>query len=69
VLPEFKEGEDVGVVTKLSHGPGLAFDAGPGFFIQFLGFQQGKGDIPVQQRVTGQVDLLLAALAQDPLTW
>ena len=46
---------------------GLASDAGAGDFIQALGLDEGKGHLPVQQSVLGQVDPLLAALAQEAL--
>ena len=65
VLAQVEDGHDVGVGAQPSHGLGLAGDARPGGLIQTLGVDQRKGDLAVEEGVVGQVDLLLAALAQE----
>ena len=42
-------------------------DPGPGLIIEFLGLEQGKGYVPVEQCIVGQVDPLLAPLAEESL--
>jgi len=48
-----------------AHGLGFTGDALPAFVIEAFGLDEGKGNVPVQQRVVRQIDLLLAALAQE----
>ena len=61
------DGHDVGVLRELGHDLGLAQDAGLGGVVEALGLEQGEGDVAVEDGVVGQVDLLLAALAQELL--
>ena len=42
-------------------------DALRGGVVEALGLDQGEGDVAVEQGVVGQVDLLLAALAEEAL--
>ena len=51
--------------AKASHGLSLAGDASAGDLVQALGLDQGEGYFPIQQGVLGQVDFLLATLAQE----
>ena len=46
---------------------GFPLYARSGGFIQALSLEKGKGYFPVQQSVLGQVDFLLAALAEETL--
>ena len=66
-LAQVKDRNDMGVGTKAAHGLGLPCDPCAGGFVQAVSLDQGKGDFTVQCRVLGQVDLLLAALAQETL--
>jgi hypothetical protein len=47
MLPEVKDGDDIGVVTKPSHGLSFTLDARSGFVIKLLSLYQSKGNIPV----------------------
>ena len=67
LLPEVEDGDDVGVCAETAHGLGLPGNPGAGGLVQTLGLDQGEGDFPVQGAVMGQVDELLAALAQELL--
>jgi hypothetical protein len=57
--------DDVRVVAESAHGLRLACDASAGGLIQALGLDQGEGNVAVEGRVVGEVDLLLAALAEE----
>jgi hypothetical protein len=39
----------------------------PGRFVYLFRLYQGEGDVPIQRNVVGEVDPLLAALAEEPL--
>ena len=43
---------------------GFSGGAGAGDLVQAFGLNEGKGHFPVQESVLGQVDLLLATLAE-----
>jgi hypothetical protein len=66
-LTQVKNGNNVGVGAQPAHGLGLTLDTGAGGFVQTVGLDQGERDFTVQGCVVGQVDFLLAALAQEPL--
>ncbi len=57
----------MGMGAEPSHGLGLSGDALAAHVVQALGLDEGEGDVAVQEGVVGQVDPLLAALAQEPL--
>jgi hypothetical protein len=61
------DGDDVGVVAEPAHGAGFPCDAHTGGFVYLFRLYQGEGDVPVQCGVVGEVDPLLAALAEEPL--
>ena len=61
------DGDDIGMVAESSHGLGFSGDAGAGRFIEFLGLDEGKGNVPVENCVVRQEDLLLAAFAEELL--
>ena len=50
-----------------SHSLGLPSDTGASCLVQALGLDEGEGDFSVEEGVVGQVDLLLATLAQEAL--
>jgi hypothetical protein len=65
MFPHIVDSNDVGVVTEPPHGPGFAADAGSRGIIQFLGLDEGKGNVPVQEGVMDEVDLLLPPLPEE----
>ncbi len=65
MLPYFEDSDDVGMRAEAAHGLRLPLDAGTAGVVQALGLDQGEGDVAVQLGVVGQVDLLLAALAEE----
>ena len=67
LITEVMYRQDVGVVAEPAHRLGLSGDAGPGGLVQSLGLDEREGHVPVQDAVVGQVDLLLAALAEELL--
>ena len=66
-MTKVEHGDDVRMRAEAAHGLGLAGDAGAGDVVQALGFNQREGYFPVQQGVLGQIDPLLASLAQKTL--
>ena len=66
LVTDIEHGNDVGVVAKATHGLSLTMDALAARVIETLGFDQGEGDIPIEQRVMGEIDALLAAFANQP---
>jgi hypothetical protein len=67
VASKVVDGHDVGVVAEPAHGLGLSHDAGAGDLVEAIGLDQGEGNVSIEDGVVGQEDLLLAALAQEPL--
>jgi len=67
VLSEVEDGGDMGVGAETTHSLGFAGDAAPGGIIECLGLDQSKGHVAVEEGVVGEVDLLLASLAQEAL--
>ena len=65
LLAQVEDGDDVGVGAEAAHGLGLALDAGSPWLIQAVGLDEGEGDVAVEQGVVGEVDALLAALAEE----
>jgi hypothetical protein len=55
------------MVAESPHGPSFAGDAGSGGVIQFLGLNEGKGDVTVKERIMDEEDLLLAPLPEELL--
>jgi len=51
--------------AEAAHRLGLAADAHAAGVVESLGLDQGEGDVAVEERVVGEVDLLLAALAEE----
>jgi hypothetical protein len=66
-VPEVEHRDDVGMGPEAPHSLGLAPDALPTDFVETLGLDERKGDVAVEQRVVGEIDLLLAALAEEAL--
>jgi hypothetical protein len=60
-------GHDIGMVAKPAHDLGFPAEAQASTIIQFLGFYQSKGHIPVQHLIMDKVDLLLASLPEELL--
>jgi len=67
LCPRVEHGDEVRMGAETAHCLGFAGNASAGYFVQTLGLDQGESHFPVQQRVLGQVDSLLAALAQESL--
>ena len=67
MLPQVEHGDDVGVRAEAAHSLRLPLDSGTAGGVEAFGLDQGEGDLAVQQGIVGQIDLLLAALAQEPL--
>jgi len=67
LLAQVEDGDDVGMATEAAHRLGLARDALAGGVVEAIGLDQGEGDVAVERRVVGEVDALLAALAQEAL--
>ena len=65
MVSDIEDSTNIGMVAETPHGLRFARDALAGAVVQFLGLDQGKRDIPVKQGVVGEVDLLLAALAEQ----
>ena len=65
LLAHVVDGDDVRVPAEAAHDSGLAVDALDADLVEALGLDQREGDIAVEQRVVGQIDLLLAAFAQE----
>ena len=65
MVAEVVDGNDMGVVAETPHCLGFAGNALSGIIVQLLGLYKGEGDIPIQYGIMGQVDLLLAALAEE----
>ena len=65
LLAEVEHGDDVGVGAEAAHRLGLAQDARPAGRVEALGLDQREGHLAVEERVAGEVDPLLAALAQQ----
>ena len=55
---------DVWVITQATHGLSFSSDASVGDLVQALSLDDGQSHVTVQGAVVGQIDLLLAALAQ-----
>ena len=66
VLAQVENGDDMGVGAQPAHGLGFSGYAGAAGLVQALGLDQGEGHLPVQCRVVGLVNPLLAAFAQEP---
>ena len=64
---QVEDGDYVGVGTQPAHGLGFPLYAFTRGVIKTLSLYQSEGNFPVQQRVLGQVDFLLAALSLEPL--
>ncbi len=67
LLAEVMDGNDVGVGAETPHRLSLTLDSLAGGVVEALGLDQGEGDIAVELGVVGQVDALLATLAQEAL--
>jgi hypothetical protein len=67
LLADVVDRDDVGVVAEPAHGLSLALDAEEALVVEPIGLDQGEGHLPVELRVVGQVDALLAALAEEAL--
>jgi hypothetical protein len=65
MLTYIVDSHNVGMVAKPTHCSSFAVDTGSRGVIQFFGFDEGKGHITVQKGIMGEVDLLLATLAQE----
>ena len=63
LLTQVEDGDDVGMGTQAAHGLRFPLYPGPRHVSQTFGFDEGEGNLVVQQRVLGQVDLLFAAFA------
>jgi len=66
-LAEVEDGDDVGMGAEAAHGLRLPGDALAGGVVEAVGLYQGEGDVAVQRGVVGEVDALLAALAEEAL--
>ncbi len=67
LLADVVDGDDVGVVAEPAHRLRLAPHAREPRLVEALGLDQGEGHVAVELRVVGQVDALLAALAEEAL--
>lgn len=67
MVSQVEDGDDVGIGAEPAHRLGLTGDAGPGGLVQSLGLDEREGHVPVEDAVVGQVDDLLAALAEELL--
>ena len=56
-----------GMGAEAAHGLGLAGDALAGGVVEAVGLDEGEGDVAVEGGVVGEVDALLAALAEELL--
>ena len=65
VLAEVEDSDDMGVGAEATHCLGFAGNSGAGYGVEALGFDEGEGHVPVEEGVVGQVDYLLAALAEE----
>ena len=65
LLAEIENSDDMGVGAQSAHSLGFPLYTLAGGIVQALGLDQGKGHLPVQEGVLGQVDLLFATLAQE----
>src|SRR3990172_8807933 len=59
------DSHDVGMIAEAAHGLSFASDAGSGLLVEPFGFDEGKGDVAVEEGVVSEVDLLLAAFTQE----
>ena len=67
LVADVEDGDDVRVVAEPAHRLRLALHARQAVGVEALGLDQREGDVAVEQRVVRQVDLLLAALAEEAL--
>ena len=68
LFAEVEDGDDVRMGAEPAHRLRLARDALAADVVEALGLDQREGDVAVEQCVVGEVDLLLAALAEERLT-
>src|SRR5262249_54080463 len=66
LLADIVDGDDVRVVPEAPHRLDLALDPAAPRLVQLLGLDERDGDLPVEARVAGEVDALLAAPPEEP---
>ena len=64
---EVEDGDDVGVVAESAHGTASRLMRALAGLIELLGLDEGEGHVSIEDGVVGEVDLLLAALAEELL--
>jgi hypothetical protein len=53
------------MVAEAPHGLSLPGDTGTGGLVQFLGLDKGEGYISIEDIIVSEIDLFLAALAEE----
>ena len=65
LVADVEDGDDVRVGAEAAHRLRLARDRARADLVEALGLDQREGDVAVELRVVGEVDALLAALAEE----
>jgi hypothetical protein len=53
VLAHVVDANDIGMLPEPAHGLGLPYDTQAARLIQFLGLDEGKGNIPIKDSIMG----------------